>query len=274
MSLDAMDWVWNHSTARGTARLVLLAIADKAPGADCTAYAGTAMLMQRTNTTRASVRTAIAKLIKAGELAAVDESCGPNGESVYQLPLAVGHARRDSRGLRRIGTRHGLRPGADQELAPKGPEGDTTEESFIPPWGYKTSPHNAWNQKQHKEQQLRVSSASLIGSEAVRQLADALQGEALPIHWNLRAGEQQDLERLIQHHGTKQLVEVVARRAVPGDAPKPARYWLRAWSDLDVTLARPTATASTVTRHHPPRRNHADVLMAGLALLTEEGGEA
>ncbi|MFD0267872.1 hypothetical protein ACFVGY_15015 [Streptomyces sp. NPDC127106] len=118
-----------------------------------------------------------------------------------------------------------------------------------------------------------MSSASLIGSEAVRQLADALKCEALPIHWNLGAGEQQDLERLIQHHGTEQLVEVVARRAVPGDAPKPARYWLRAWSDLDATLARPAATASAVARHHSPRRNHSDALMAGLALLAGEGGD-
>ena len=32
MSVQAMGWVWDHSHAEGTARLVLLAIADLMPG--------------------------------------------------------------------------------------------------------------------------------------------------------------------------------------------------------------------------------------------------
>ncbi|MFD9571476.1 hypothetical protein ACFWBI_16670 [Streptomyces sp. NPDC059982] len=80
-----MDWVWNQSTSQGIARTVLLAIADKCTGAACTAYAGTAMLMQRTNASRSTVRRSVDKLIEADELAILNESHGPRGETTYQL---------------------------------------------------------------------------------------------------------------------------------------------------------------------------------------------
>jgi hypothetical protein len=79
VSLDAQDWVWNHSKSKGTARLVLLAIADKAYGKGCTAYAGTTMLVQRTNAARSSVVAAVDKLIESGELAVVEGLTGPRG---------------------------------------------------------------------------------------------------------------------------------------------------------------------------------------------------
>ncbi|MFK0253344.1 hypothetical protein [Streptomyces sp. NPDC090445] len=117
-----------------------------------------------------------------------------------------------------------------------------------------------------------IKPATLIGSEAVRQLADALKCEALPIHWNLGAGEQQDLERPIQHHGTEQLVEVVARRTAPGDVPKPARYWLRAWADLDQQAPPSNRTENVVPTTRSTPGGHTAALMGGLALLTQDGG--
>lgn len=98
MSLDAMDWVWNKSASKGTARLVLLAIADKAYGKGCTAYAGTTMLVQRSNAARSSVVAAVDKLIESGELAVVAGQQGPRGETVYTLPKAKRHSRSDPTG--------------------------------------------------------------------------------------------------------------------------------------------------------------------------------
>ncbi|MEJ8671909.1 hypothetical protein WKI71_36760 [Streptomyces sp. MS1.AVA.1] len=98
MSLDAQDWVWNHSKSKGTARLVLLAIADKAYGPSCAAYAGTTMLVQRSNAARSSVVAAVDKLIELGELAVVDGRQGPRGETVYTLPKAKRHRRSPSEG--------------------------------------------------------------------------------------------------------------------------------------------------------------------------------
>jgi hypothetical protein len=95
LSLDAMDWVWTKSTAKGTARLVLLAIADKAYGKDCSAYAGTTMLVQRCNAARSSVIAAVDKLIETGELAVIEGRVGPRGETFYVLPKARRHRRSD-----------------------------------------------------------------------------------------------------------------------------------------------------------------------------------
>ncbi|MGW7726279.1 hypothetical protein ACWGJ6_23455 [Streptomyces canus] len=93
MSLDAQDWVWEHSASKGTARLVLLAIADKASGPECSAYAGTTLLVRRSNAARSSVVVAVDKLVDSGELAVIEGKLGPRGETWYCLPKAVGHRR-------------------------------------------------------------------------------------------------------------------------------------------------------------------------------------
>jgi hypothetical protein len=98
LSLDAQDWVWNHSQSKGTARLVLLAIADKAYGTDCSAYAGTTMLVQRSNAARSSVVAAVDKLIEIGELAVIEGRIGPRGETFYALPKAKRHRRSTNEG--------------------------------------------------------------------------------------------------------------------------------------------------------------------------------
>lgn len=93
-----MDWVWNHSRAKGVGRLVLLALADKAmpaPG-DCKAYGSLSFLQQRANCTREAVTDAIAALRKLGELEPVEGEKGPYGAAVYRLPKAIGHARPDA----------------------------------------------------------------------------------------------------------------------------------------------------------------------------------
>lgn len=266
-----MDWVWNHSASKGTARMVLLAIADKCPGVDCSAYAGTAMLMQRTNASRSSVRASVDKLINAGELSVSDGGKGPRGETIYQIPRAVGHVRSTARGRRRVEPRPGFKSGPDQEEAPKGPESGEQGEQPVAPWGPESDPQNARNHKQHKEQQPREASRDLMSSEPVLQLTKALQAEGLSVRWNLVVSEQLDVERLIRNYGVTALVEVVARRTVPGDVAKPARYWLRAWADLDQASSRTTSTVNVVPLLRSTRGNHSDALKGGLALLAMEG---
>lgn len=148
MSLDAQDWVWNHSKSKGTARLVLLAIADKAYGKGCTAYAGTTMLVQRSNAARSSVVAAVDKLIESGELAVVAGQQGPRGETVYTLPKARRHRRstpeggpesgpvqNPDRSENRTGTESG--PGGSENRTGRGPDsgphnGKNTN-TYLPP---------------------------------------------------------------------------------------------------------------------------------------------
>lgn len=93
-----MDWVWNHSRAKGVGRLVMLALADKALPAsdDCKAYGSLSFLQQRANCTREAVTDALVALRKLGELEPVEGEKGPYGAAVYRLPKAIGHTRPES----------------------------------------------------------------------------------------------------------------------------------------------------------------------------------
>ncbi|MFD5895894.1 helix-turn-helix domain-containing protein [Streptomyces sp. NPDC060366] len=86
MSKDAREWVWEHSSSRGTARLVLLSIADRVPDEQCVAWASIASLMQRTNASRNAVRGALTTLAASGELETLDTFIGPQRSTVYRLP--------------------------------------------------------------------------------------------------------------------------------------------------------------------------------------------
>ncbi|MEV0774955.1 helix-turn-helix domain-containing protein [Streptomyces sp. NPDC050428] len=86
MSKDAREWVWEHSSSRGTARLVLLSIADRVPDEQCVAWASIASLMQRTNASRNAVRGALTALAASGELQTLDTFIGPQRSTVYRLP--------------------------------------------------------------------------------------------------------------------------------------------------------------------------------------------
>lgn len=141
VSLDAQDWVWNHSRSKGTARLVLLAIADKAYGKDCSAYAGTTMLVQRTNAARSSVVAAVDKLIETGELAVVQGKQGPRGETVYALPKARRHRRSGSEG----GPESGPVQNPDRSENRTGTESGPGGSENRTPGGPKSGPHNAKN---------------------------------------------------------------------------------------------------------------------------------
>ncbi|MFF0740543.1 helix-turn-helix domain-containing protein [Streptomyces sp. NPDC004111] len=91
MSGGAREWVWEHSTSRGTARLVLLSIADRVPDAQCAAWASLASLIERTQASRTAVRSALDTLTKGTDLDVVEHLQGPQRTTVYRLPLAAAH---------------------------------------------------------------------------------------------------------------------------------------------------------------------------------------
>ncbi|MFC7308430.1 helix-turn-helix domain-containing protein [Streptomyces monticola] len=86
MSRDAREWAWENSTSRGTARLVLLSIADRIPDEQCVAWASVTSLMKRTNASRNAVRSALVALADSGELELLDAYEGPQRSTVYRLP--------------------------------------------------------------------------------------------------------------------------------------------------------------------------------------------
>jgi hypothetical protein len=164
VSLDAQDWVWNHSQSKGTARLVLLAIADKAYGKDCSAYAGTTMLVQRANAARSSVVAAVDKLIELGELAIVEGRQGPRGETVYVLPKAKRHRRSTQEGGPESGPVQIPDRSENETGTDSGPGGSENRT----PGGPKSGPHNGEETEAPKE----PPTAPPSPAAATRQITD------------------------------------------------------------------------------------------------------
>ena len=105
MSHSARDWVWERSRTRGTARLVMLSLADHVTGPECLAYGSTRSLAGRTGAGERTVVTAVDRAVALGELEVVKGRRGPRGERVYRLPRAVGWV-----------------PGAAEQDEPESPE--------------------------------------------------------------------------------------------------------------------------------------------------------
>jgi hypothetical protein len=140
VSLDAQDWVWEHSTSKNTARLVLLAVADKASGPDVSAYAGTTFLVRRTNASRTAVIKAVDTLLDSGELEIVEGAKGPHGETRYRIPGAKGHTRKG--GTESVPVRNPNRSG---KKTPGGTESVPGGSTIRTPRGSESVPHNAVN---------------------------------------------------------------------------------------------------------------------------------
>ncbi|MFE4212232.1 helix-turn-helix domain-containing protein [Streptomyces sp. NPDC056844] len=89
MSAEAREWVWEHSSSRGAARLVLLSVADRAADDQCISWASLSSLANRTRASVSTVREAVERLKLAGELEQLDDLVGPQRSTVYRLPLAA-----------------------------------------------------------------------------------------------------------------------------------------------------------------------------------------
>ncbi|MFD3910006.1 helix-turn-helix domain-containing protein [Streptomyces sp. NPDC058603] len=89
MSSDAREWVWEHSSSRGTARLVMLSIADRVADGQCVSWASLSSLAKRTRASVSTVREAVSRLVDDGELEQLDDLTGPQRSTVYRLPLAA-----------------------------------------------------------------------------------------------------------------------------------------------------------------------------------------
>jgi hypothetical protein len=240
LSLDAMDWVWNQSTAKGTARLVLLAIADKAYGKDCSAYAGTTMLVQRCNAARSSVIAAVDKLIETGELAVIEGRVGPRGETFYALPKARRHRRSDqergpesgpppnhehaestpkmqhhSRSAREGGPKSGPVQNPDRSGFRTGTESGPGGSEIRTPGGLKSGPHNGSNtntnppsppaaaeEGRNEGPQDRIPRAF----DYIQPLIKAMSEAGIRVSWQMQPEDVQAIARVQQRAGVQQMV--------------------------------------------------------------------
>lgn len=288
MNQEATEWVWEHSRARGVARLVLLAIAGRVTGPECTAYAGTTMLVRRTGASRSAVVRAVDALTAAGELKIIPGETGPRGETRYRLPRAAEYLRAlpDSHGFSGIET-GGVTtlPVAERDRLSGDPRGsETTPEGSHQAAGrgsktrppskrednYQDNSSDAAREAGH----VRQAAESVTVPEGARPLLVALDGAGVHVTWRLAAAEWATVLAAVQRWGTDALVRVAVERTAGRDI-RSARYLLAIWRDpANLTtpappdVDEPGPDGGTVV---PLRRAYADNLAAGLALLQQQG---
>ena len=88
MANNVLNWVWEHSRSRHAARLVLLAIADRAKEHDHVAWMSNKKLRQMTGLGERSVQAGVTELVKLGELW-VGIQQGPGGVNKYRVLMKV-----------------------------------------------------------------------------------------------------------------------------------------------------------------------------------------
>lgn len=83
VSVQASEWVWKHSTAQKSGRLVLLAVAWHADACGDQAWPSVARLAQLTRLSERQVRRHLRELERSGELA---WRADPVHGRIYSLP--------------------------------------------------------------------------------------------------------------------------------------------------------------------------------------------
>lgn len=257
MSLDAQDWVWTRSQSKGTARLVLLAIADKAYGKDCQAYAGTTMLVQRSNAARSSVVAAVDKLIALGELAIVEGRKGPSGETVYTLPKAKRHRRSDpsggpESGPVQISDRSGIRTGTDSVPGGSG---------FRTGGGPESGPHNAMNTNTNRPTPPEVTDEGTQersedripkAFDYIQPLITAMTDAEIRVSWQMQAQDTQAIARVQERAGIDQMVAFA--RNIQARTREPisfATFFLKSgWLGLPPMSTRPASQKPSAAPAH------------------------
>ena len=89
MSVYASKAVWKHSKAVGSARLVLLCIAEHYNDKSQTAWPSTATIARETRVSIRQVKRAIKQLVDDGELDVIQEGLGRGNTAVYQILLPI-----------------------------------------------------------------------------------------------------------------------------------------------------------------------------------------
>ncbi|MFF9016633.1 helix-turn-helix domain-containing protein [Streptomyces sp. NPDC014870] len=251
MSSEAREWVWQHSSSRGNARLVLLSIADRVTDEQCIAWASLTSLEERTNASRSTVREALDRLIDDGELEQLDDLTGPQRSTVYRLPLAakgMAHAAREQEAdeheaslTLRISAlrRYGIRPREvpDSPATDRNPAGPETGTSRRKPARRRTGnrhvgvPETGPQNRSEPKVNRRYSSSGAAVTPAAEWQVDPAT--------HVWAREQGHLDRL----GKEGLQAADAKwRAHRADfKPRPAGAWAADWR-------------SWVAREHAPGR--------------------
>ena len=115
MSVDVMSAVWKQSRATGSARLLLLAIADNA-NSDGKAYPSIKRLAQKVNTSERNIQFLLRKLVELGELA-IELQAERRGCNAYYVLLGTnGGEEAFTGGVKRLSPEPSVEPSIEPSL--------------------------------------------------------------------------------------------------------------------------------------------------------------
>lgn len=247
MTIDAMHWVWNHSRTKGNVRMVLLAVADKAPGPDCRVKMGTTEFRARLNASRSVVQNAVDKALESGELVVAEREVGSRA-AMYQLPFAVGYVRpapgargpesgpvaeQQGPGIEAPNSEQGPGIRAGSENA-RGPESGPGGPGIEAPWGPESGPLNQTTPTRSASKQAGEPEPVDLGPQIptnARPLVDALTAAGVLVRWNLSTNEWFIVEALVKRTGVPALAAYAQKQAAAKDISY-AKYFLPGWREL------------------------------------------
>ncbi|MFF7991728.1 hypothetical protein ACFZDG_18285 [Kitasatospora xanthocidica] len=277
MTLDAMYWVWLHSRSKGTGRHCLLAVANKAPGANCVAAVSTAEFIQWSNAAKSSVVAAVDKLLESGELKIVRPASGSRA-ATYQMPLAVNFKRpqHNTLGPETGPMEHNSWSGNRTPSEPSWSGNRTeTEEPLGPetgPYGYgnrtpmgpETGPHYQYPVPKPVVESWETAQPAVRTDpipDVVRPLVDGMSHAGLSVRWPFKGTQWFEIHALMKRSGTQALIDYALAAAAGSRTPVlSAKYFLGGWHELPplpdpgsdiVPIGRPQLRA--VNGHQPPQ---------------------
>jgi hypothetical protein len=183
MSLEAMTWVFRHSTAEGGARLVLLALADTAHDDGSETYPSVDTLAMKSRLSRRAVQYALRKLEADGHIE--QDGFSRRGTTIYRIVMGGGaksapvqDATPEGRNLRH----EGAQPTAPE---PKEPSVEPST-SLSSQRTAKTNSENGNVQALPLDEQLKDQSCGREGEI----VADEILNRTQPVKFNGRAVSQ------------------------------------------------------------------------------------
>jgi hypothetical protein len=250
VSDTAQAWVWQHSRTKGTARLVLLALAREA-AADGTARVGIATLARLTNAGKGSVADALTRAVALGELEIREPGAGKRA-ALYALPAAAGYTpasvqetgTEDARSVQETRTlATPLRPG-NQDASPSCPGNlDATPPPSVQETGPLqldlTLPDDRATRARASSKEVKSMREGRSARERTpvipdfaRPLTDAVHAAGhTAIRWGLTPREWLTVQDLIKRSGASALaafaIDQAGRRRIAH-----ARYFLPGWREL------------------------------------------
>ncbi|MFE2485985.1 helix-turn-helix domain-containing protein [Streptomyces mirabilis] len=280
MSFKVTNWVWSRSESRNGARLVMLALADRADDNGC-AWPSIDDLAARTKLSPRAVQKGITSLVELGELE-VENGGGRHRSNRYRIVPKPRTLDGVTDGKPR--TSDGVSSQETPNFAPETPNFEAETPNFATRNPVQSSPepleepsrepsgnhHNYPGAQQDRRPAVRGVEEDRLPEEITR-LQDAMSGAGINLPWKFLGDDMIRVINDIKRLGIPLMVEQ-ALKAEQGANPPPfsSRWFYDGWHKIRTPVAIGDGTADGANVRRLPSRSTADERVAtGQALAAK-----